>query len=396
MRIIRSSTTTLGVIVSYLSLFNSFRILSYSSRYFSVKRMSKRTLVDEDFEPAKKAKSEGSSSQKINLPYIPDNFQPSRARIITKPSLQPLRGDCVVYWMSREQRVNFNHAFHYAQQTAIDMKVPFIVVFNLVPRFLEATIRQFGFMLKGLEQVEKKCLDLNIDFRLLKGDPTINIPNFIEQTNAMLLVSDFSPLRVPSNWVAEVGKKLDQQARKVPLVQVDAHNVVPCWVASPKLEYSARTLRGKITPRIPEYLTEIPEPARHPYGTIPPLDEKVHWKEAYDSLEVNREVAEVTWLLPGEESAKQTFQEFVEKKLANYGEKRNDPNENYLSNLSPFLHFGQISAQYIVYTLKKMKKQGSSADSFIEELVVRRELADNFCFCKFRDHLSSVCPVFCC
>lgn len=32
----------------------------------------------------------------------------------------------------------------------------------------------------------------------------------------------------------------------IPMWQVDAHNIVPCWVASDKLEYGARTIRGKI------------------------------------------------------------------------------------------------------------------------------------------------------
>lgn len=50
-----------------------------------------------------------------------------------------------------------------------------------------------------------------------------------------------------------------------PLFQVDAHNIVPCWVASPKLEYAARTIRGKITKQLPEFLTEFPPVKKHPH-----------------------------------------------------------------------------------------------------------------------------------
>lgn len=49
------------------------------------------------------------------------------------------------------------------------------------------------------------------------------------------------------------------------LLQVDAHNIVPCWVASPKLEYAARTIRGKITKLLPEFLTDFPLIEKHPH-----------------------------------------------------------------------------------------------------------------------------------
>lgn len=49
-------------------------------------------------------------------------------------------------------------------------------------------------------------------------------------------------------------------------LQVDAHNIVPCWVASPKLEYAARTIRGKITKQLPEFLTHFPLIEKHPHA----------------------------------------------------------------------------------------------------------------------------------
>ena len=61
----------------------------------------------------------------------------------------------VVYWMSRDQRVHDNWGLIYTQKLAIEKKKPLLVIFNLVPDFLEATIRQYGFMLKGLQEVEQ-------------------------------------------------------------------------------------------------------------------------------------------------------------------------------------------------------------------------------------------------
>jgi len=71
---------------------------------------------------------------------------------------------------------------------------------------------------------------------------------------------------------------------------------------------------------------------------------------------------------------------FFEERLSGYNEKRNDPNENVSSNLSPYLHFGQISAQRIALETYKRKHNIETKDAFLEELIVRRELSDNFCF----------------
>lgn len=358
--------------------------------------MSKRASESQASSSNKRLRMEdtgnnSSSSNSSSIPFVPSGFQLSRARLITKANDSPLTGDCVVYWMSRDQRIRDNHALHYAQSTALTHRVPLKIVFNLVPKFLEATIRQYGFMIKGLQEVEIKAIELNIAFHLTKGNPVETIPQFVQEQHAMLLVTDFSPLRVGSGWVKDVGKRLDDMSgdHKIPLIQVDAHNIVPCWVASPKLEYSARTFRGKITPKIPEYLKEIPEPINHPHGS--PAPERIDWQGALDSLEINRDVKEVDWLIPGETAAHNILNEFITKKLKGYDEKRNDPNQNVASHLSPYLHFGQISAQKVILTLKQANKYGSAADSFIEEAVVRRELTDNFCFCKsFCSYLHSL------
>ncbi|MCL4134073.1 UNVERIFIED_CONTAM: hypothetical protein GTU68_017547 [Idotea baltica] len=72
---------------------------------------------------------------------------------------------------------------------------------------------------------------------------------------------------------------------------------------------------------------------------------------------------------------------FCNKRLKMFDEKRNNPTINALSNLSPWIHFGQISAQRCILEVKKHKKSFSaSVDAYVEENVVRRELSDNYCF----------------
>jgi deoxyribodipyrimidine photo-lyase len=56
----------------------------------------------------------------------------------------------VVYWMSRDQRATSNWALSYAQQIAIEHKVPLVVLFVVQENFLDAQKRQYDFMVNGL------------------------------------------------------------------------------------------------------------------------------------------------------------------------------------------------------------------------------------------------------
>lgn len=293
----------------------------------------------------------------------------------------------VVYWMSRDQRVEDNWALLYAQELAFEMKAPLAVVFCLVPRFLDATLRQFAFMLKGLEQVEKRLTNLKIPFFLLKGWPKGEIPKFATDNKITILVSDFDPLRIKMEWKREVANRLE-----IPLYEVDTRNIVPCWVASPKQEYAAYTLRPKIHRSLPEFLEEFPKLQVHPF-TWSGKVKSINWKNVVGSLEVNRDVSEVDWLEPGERAARQRLNHFLKNKLEEYAEKRNDPNEGSVSHLSPYLHFGQISAQRVALELNKHQAKSEKKESFLEELVVRRELADNYCFYNEKyDHFEGFHP----
>jgi deoxyribodipyrimidine photo-lyase len=85
-------------------------------------------------------------------------------------------------------------------------------------------------------------------------------------------------------------------------------------------------------------------------------------------------------VLSGEKAARKMLQEFLQAKLAAYPDKRNDPNEDAQSNLSPYLHFGQIAAQRAALEVEESSAPRLARAAFLEELVVRRELSDNFCF----------------
>ena len=253
-------------------------------------------------------------------------------------------------------------------------KVPLGVVFCLVPTFFNATIRQYGFMLKGLQEVAKRLASLKIPFFLLPGLPDRQIPSFLSEWELGALVTDFDPLRVKREWKNAVAEQIDG-----PIYEVDGRNIVPCWVTSIKREYAAYTLRPKIHRLLPEFLEEFSAVKKHPFQWLGQVV-KTDWKRAEESLAVDLSVPEVDWLLPGEKAAANILDHFLKNKLSGYAARRNDPNKDGVSHLSPYLHFGQISAQRVGLEVQKQDGADESGDDFLEELIVRRELADNFCF----------------
>lgn len=155
---------------------------------------------------------------------------------------------------------------------------------------------------------------------------------------------------------------------------------MPCWVASDKLEYGARTIRPKITKKLEEYLTEFPPLIQHPYRCERKF-KKVDWKNALKDVNIDMSVDEVTWAEPGYRAGIQQLDDFIHKRLELYSSKRNDPTADALSNLSPWYHFGMISVQRTILEVAGYKKKyKASVEAFMEEAIVRRELADNFCF----------------
>jgi deoxyribodipyrimidine photo-lyase len=70
----------------------------------------------------------------------------------------------------------------------------------------------------------------------------------------------------------------------------------------------------------------------------------------------------------------------LDSKLIHYDDTRNDPTQDGQSNLSPYLHFGQLSAQRVALEVRMHPVPDAEKEAFLEELLVRRELSDNFCF----------------
>jgi deoxyribodipyrimidine photo-lyase len=279
----------------------------------------------------------------------------------------------IVYWMSREQRANDNWALLFAQKLAHENKNNLTVIFTLVPEFLGATIRPYKFMLEGLSQVSKLLREKGIPFIVLFGEPVKEVSKFLLQNQIAYLVTDFDPLRIKREWKRRLIDEID-----IPMYEADGHNIVPCWVASDKQEFGAYTIRPKIKRLLTSHLTEIPTVEKQ---QIKKSDiEEVDFNKLLKTVNAGKEVFELNWIKNGESSAYKMLGNFISNKLENYPANSNNPTFDGLSNLSPYIHFGVISCQRIALEVLKSKTSLLAKEKFLEQLVIRRELADNFCY----------------
>jgi deoxyribodipyrimidine photo-lyase len=278
----------------------------------------------------------------------------------------------VVYWMSRDQRVHDNYGLLFAQQEAIDRGTALQVVFCLIGDYPGATLRHYLFMLKGLVEVQRDCARYGIGFTLLTGDPIHMLHSYLRNQDANCLVCDFDPLRIKRKWQNALADGVS-----LPIYEVDAHNVVPVWVCSNKKEYAAYTIRPKINRLRGDYLVDIPELVSHPYRLEPaaPID-----VGSLSSHVADKKGTELGWLDPGQAAAHRAMEDAIAHRLPNYEELRNDPTRKAQSNLSPYLHFGHLAPQRLAYRVLKADLSDETREAFLEELIVRRELSDNFCY----------------
>lgn len=295
-------------------------------------------------------------------------------RIITHKTSAIANG-AVIYRMSRDQRVNDNWALLFAIDLANKNNAPLAVVFTLVPNYISANFRHFDFMLRGLAEVKDNLRRLNIPLIIIKdNNPSDALASFIVAHSVNVVISDFDPLRHKQQWIEEINK-----IEGITHYEIDAHNIVPCHHVSPKLEFGAYTIRPKIKKQLSQFLTAFPLPAKiqNPWAyDTPPFS----YDKMLDEFSKDAQVKPVSWPIPGEDQAAKMLSSFIANRLNGYSSKRNNPTLSWQSNLSPYLHFGQISAQRVALEIVKSAAENEDVDAFLEELIVRRELSDNFCY----------------
>ena len=298
-------------------------------------------------------------------------IQKERIQALNK---KPVRNrDFVLYWMQASQRAEDNHALEHAIDLANKLNKPVVVFFGITDNYPEANERHYAFMIEGLEEVSLALKDRGLQLVVLHQSPEKGIVSLGRR--ACQVVVDRGYTRILRQWRQAAAESLDCS-----LVQVESDIVVPVEAVSNKEEYGAFTLRPKIKKLLSYYLVPLKKRSvRHDSLKLEfesfSLDDV---DETLRKLRIDRTVKRIEAFRGGESQAEKRLREFLAKKLDRYSELGNDPAAEGLSNLSPYLHFGQISPLRIA--LEVMKRKSPGEESFLEELIVRRELSMNFVF----------------
>lgn len=311
----------------------------------------------------------------------------------------------VLYWMQQAQRVSLNQALNLAIELANAAKLPLGVFFVLSDRIPDANLRHYRFLLEGLVETASDLHARGIEFLLLAGDPSECVPALCGQDS--LLVADSGYLRWQREWRRQARDGLAPDA----YCEVECDAVVPVTIASPKEEYAAATIRGKILKRLSDFLEPAPTPAYQLKTPLrlevpgdfpclkfqPGLELQNLLDFAGQTLRIDSDVPPSDHFRGGYKEARRCLRLFLEQRLHLYGESRSDPGREIQSDLSPHLHFGQISALELAlialeycevpsYAASDLIRDKSNLEplqaglaSWLEELIVRRELACNFC-----------------
>lgn len=281
--------------------------------------------------------------------------------------------------MGRDQRVHDNHALLAAQKHAIKLRLPLAVIFVCNTNTRNRAYEHYVFMLSGLLELEAELKAYNIPFIGLVGDREPTLSAVFHHLKPAVVYTDFNPLNGPVNV-------LQKLANEHPIVVVDTHNIVPVWVASEKQEFSARTLRPKIHKQLNNYLLAPDVLVKHPHDW--PNKALIPFSEVVDIFgdrlaRVSKNGTTLQYV-SGESAANKALNTFLNKRFSGYTQGRNDPTKDSLSNLSPYLHFGQISSLRIMLeaqqALHKDQSLQTDYDTLLEELVIRKELSDNYCY----------------
>jgi deoxyribodipyrimidine photo-lyase len=287
------------------------------------------------------------------------------------------KGRYVLYWVQAAPRVACNHAYQYAVREANRLSLPLLACFDLLPGFPEARRPQYRFMIEGLLALSRSLEEQGVQFIIQTGSPG-TVPLALGD-DAALVVTDRGDLRFQDLWREQVAAGLE-----CPLIQVETNVVVPVATASPKEEWSAATFRKKITPWIGQFLVSLEQkrPDRSSLG-IDADSAGEATAESLLSVVVGATPGESGSLQPdplpwsgGEKAAMDRLTWFIRRDLDRYPADRNDPNAGALSCMSPYLHFGQISPLLIAQHI--LASKSPSAGTYLEELIVRRELSINF------------------
>jgi deoxyribodipyrimidine photo-lyase len=231
-------------------------------------------------------------------------------------------------------------------------------------------------MLEGLKDAQEALEDRGIKMVVRKGSPgEVAID---AGRDASLIVTDRGYMRPQRRWRERVAREAGCL-----VTQVESDVVVPVELASRKQEHAARTLRPKIGEYLEDFLVRLTPTKVEKQSTNMQADglDLSDIDKVLDGMDLDRSVSTLGHLYNGGTSeAKRMFRRFLKNSFDDYVEHRNQPQTDDVSHMSKYLHFGHVSPIWLVLEARRSNANKDNVESFVEELVVRRELSMNFVF----------------
>jgi deoxyribodipyrimidine photo-lyase len=291
---------------------------------------------------------------------------------VRRPGPPGSDGRCVVYWMQRAQRGRDNPALDTAVLAANALAKPVVVFFAPVPFYPHANLRHFQFLQEGIADIARDLKRRGIGF-VLRPYPHHHLLEFCHEVRPALLVGDENPLREPEQWRQKVAREL-----RIPFWTVDADAIVPSRLLG-KEHYAAHTIRPRLLAALPEFLKPLPNP-RAQVAWRPPRE--LQSAKATDDItadwKIDRSVGPVSSWRGGTSAGLHALRRFVDRNLSHYPDLHNHPEVDGTSRLSPYLHFGHLGPHTVALAIQRAKAPQAAKAAFLEQLIVRRELAVNF------------------
>ncbi len=327
-----------------------------------------------------------------------------RVRAVSDAPLRP-DGEFVLYWMIAARRARWNFGLDHALALARELDRPLVVLEALRVGYRWASDRMHRFVLEGMRDNREAFEGSGVLYHPYVEPEPGHGSGLLEALagRACAVVTDEFPCFFLPRMVAAAGTKLADLG--VPLHAVDSNGLLP--LRAPDRAFArAFDFRRYLQKELRPHLSVAP--ARDPLSRkqlrpIKKLPKEVteRWPAAdpglldgrllLGGLPIDHSVAPATFE-GGSKAGSKLVRDFVVERLERYGE-RNQPESDSTSGLSPYLHFGHVSAHQVFERIVDQeqwkpddlsqstsgKREGwwgmsPPAEGFLDQLVTWREL----------------------
>lgn len=289
-------------------------------------------------------------------------------------------GRYVLYWMQMYKRTHANHSLIWAIRKANELKLPLIVYEGLKYYYPWASDRLHTFILEGVEEKRREFERLGIRYLFYLQQDESSPKTVVAQLakDAALIVTDDFPCFI----IPEHNRRIAERA-EIAVHAVDSNGVIPISKFD-KEEYAAYTIRPKIKKMLDRYLVPVVDETVEVSSIGLDIDDEFETVVTGDNIadlvakcDIDHSVTPSPVYHGGTANGRKRLAKFVADILYNYNEARNKPDRDGSSRLSAYLHFGFLSPIEVALTVRDSDAAQESKDAFLEELIVRRELAYN-------------------